>query len=96
MRWYKLTLVFLLSMLLFPTLIHAKSEGTLQRVMRTGELRVGTSGNQPPFTVKSKDGSLIGYEIDLAEALAEAMGVKVRFVEKPFPDLLPALAQKGS
>ena len=90
----KLILVTLLLLLLVPTLIHAQTETTLQRVVRTGELRVGTTGNQPPFTVKSKDGELIGYEIDLAELLAEAMGVKVRFVERSFSDLLPALAKK--
>ncbi|MBN1996832.1 transporter substrate-binding domain-containing protein [candidate division KSB1 bacterium] len=27
---------------------------------------MGTSGNQPPFSMKSKDGQLMGYEIDLA------------------------------
>lgn len=90
----KMILVALLLLLLVPTLIQAQSETTLQRVVRTGELRVGTSGNQPPFTVKSKDGELIGYEIDLAGLLAEAMGVKVRFIERPFPELLPALAKK--
>lgn len=37
-----------------------------KKTYRSGELRVGTSGNQPPFSMKSKDGQLMGYEIDLA------------------------------
>lgn len=64
---------------------------TLQRILDQGELRVGTSGNQPPFTMRSKDGTLIGYEIDLAGMLANAMGVELKLVEKPFGELLDAL-----
>ncbi len=51
------------------------------------------SGGQPPFTVKSKDGSLIGYEVDLAKLLANAMGVKLTLVEMPFAELLGALGE---
>jgi polar amino acid transport system substrate-binding protein len=65
----------------------------LARVVERGELRVGMSGGQPPFTMKSKDGDLFGYEVDLAEMLAGAMGVKLTLVEKPFGELLGALAK---
>ena len=54
-------------------------------------LRVGTSGGQPPFTMKSKQGQLIGYEIEMAELLTDAMNLELKFVEKPFSELLPAL-----
>ena len=47
----------------------------LSGIVENNELRVGMSGSQPPFSVKSKDGSLIGYEVDLAKLLANAMGV---------------------
>lgn len=49
------------------------------------------SGTQPPFTMKAKNGELIGYEVDLAKALAKNMGVTLKLVEMPFPDLLGAL-----
>ena len=55
---------------------------------------VGTSGSQPPFTIKSKEGKLIGYEIDLARLLTDAMNIKLTFIEKPFSELLSAL-EKG-
>ena len=70
----------------------AQDAPALSRIVESGQLRVGTSGNQPPFTVKSKDGSLIGYEIDIATLLAGAMDVELVLVEKPFSELLPALA----
>jgi polar amino acid transport system substrate-binding protein len=49
------------------------------------------SGDQAPLNVKSKSGEVIGLEADLAQLLAAAMGVELKIVEKPFPDLLPAL-----
>jgi polar amino acid transport system substrate-binding protein len=66
----------------------------LNRIVESGTLRVGMSGSQPPFSVVAKSGSMIGYEVDLATLLADAMGVKVEFVKIPFGQLLPAL-EKG-
>jgi len=67
------------------------SSPTLARIVKNQEVRVGMSGNQPPFTMKAKSGKLIGFEVDAANALAAAMGVKLKLVEKPFAELLPAL-----
>jgi polar amino acid transport system substrate-binding protein len=66
----------------------AQGSATIKRVVDSGELRVGMSGTQPPFSVKSKDGKLIGYEVDLANMLADAMGAKAKIVEMPFGKLL--------
>ena len=74
--------------------VAADNAPVLSRIVESGTFRVGMSGTQPPFTVVSKSGSLIGYEVDLANLLADAMGVKVEFVQKPFGELLPAL-EKG-
>lgn len=64
---------------------------TLARIVEKKEVRVGTSGSQAPFVMKGKDGKLIGFEVDVANALAAAMGVKLKLVQKPFAELLPAL-----
>jgi polar amino acid transport system substrate-binding protein len=63
----------------------------LQRILTSGELRVGVSGNQPPLNMKSRTGSIIGLEIELVQALASSMGLRAAFVQKPFAELLPAL-----
>lgn len=93
MRQKIIALGFLLLLLSLPAFVTAQSDSALKRIIKTGELRVGTSGTQPPFTVKDKNGALMGYEIDLAKYLADAMGVKVVFVETPFPDLMSTLAK---
>jgi len=66
----------------------------LQRILESGELRVGLSGNQPPLNMRNKRGEIIGFEVDLVKALAHAMGLEVRLVPRPFAELLPAL-EKG-
>ena len=66
----------------------------MNKILKSGELRVGTSGSQPPFTMKSNDGQLMDYEVELAKLLTDAMNIKLKFVEKPFSELLPAL-EKG-
>jgi polar amino acid transport system substrate-binding protein len=65
----------------------------LDRILTRGEIRVATSGTQPPFNAISKDGQLMGLEIDLIRAIAEAMNVNLNLRSMPFPDLLPALRE---
>ena len=77
-----------------PALLFPQTGKVLSKIYKNGELRVGTSGSQPPFTMKSKEGQLMGYEIELAKLLTDAMSLKLKFVEKPFSELLPAL-EKG-
>jgi len=63
----------------------------LERIVESGELKVGLSGDQPPYNAKGRDGQLMGLEIDLANLLAGALRVEARFVTRPFPQLLEAL-----
>lgn len=63
----------------------------IDRITKQGEIRIGTSGNQPPLIARDNQGSLIGLEADLARLIALSMGVKEKMVAMPFPELLPAL-----
>jgi polar amino acid transport system substrate-binding protein len=63
----------------------------MDRIMKKGELVIGTSGAQPPMTATTKKGELIGLDADISRAMADAMGVKIKFVSIPFAKLLPAL-----
>jgi polar amino acid transport system substrate-binding protein len=76
---------------LIPTLLFSQEGKVLNKILKSGELRVGTSGSQPPFTMKAKDGQLMGFEIEMARLLTDALNLKLKFVVKPFSELLPAL-----
>ena len=63
----------------------------LRRILESGVLRVGLSGNQPPLNMRNAEGELIGLEVDLVDALATSMGLETQLVTMPFAALLPAL-----
>ena len=71
--------------------VKAPTTPVLERIQKSGVLRVGLSGNQPPFNMKTRAGKIIGIEPDLANALAETIGARAEFVVRPFGELLAAL-----
>jgi len=81
--------LFLMVSLLFS--VSALAGSALDRIIKKGELAVGTSGTQPPMSATNKKGELMGMDVDLSKAMADAMGVKLRFVQMPFAELVPAL-----
>jgi polar amino acid transport system substrate-binding protein len=64
----------------------------LSRIVESGKLRVGMSGSQPPLNFRNAGGEWMGLEVDLANAFARRMRLELAIVEKPFAELLPALA----
>ena len=87
----KILQITLIAVFAIAISINGFAQKTLKKIAERGELRVGMTANQPPFTMKAIDGSVIGYEADLAGMLAASMGVKLNIVETPFPELLNAL-----
>src|SRR5664279_5546683 len=56
-------------------------------------LRVVTDATFPPMEFQ-KDGKRTGFDIELTEALAAAMGRKVEWIDIDFKGLIPALVSK--
>jgi len=84
-------ILIVLGLLIAAGPVLASGAPVLDRIVESGELRVGMTGDQPPLNVKSKAGNLIGLEVDLARVLASSMEVEAKFVVKPFAELLDAL-----
>src|SRR3954451_18815298 len=62
------------------------------QVKSSGVLRVGTEGVYSPFSYHdSSSGDLVGYDIDVAKAVGEKLGVRVEFVETPWDAMFAAL-----
>jgi len=72
-----------------PTPVSASP--VIDRILQRGELRVGTSGTQPPLSATTKDNQIIGFDADLAAAFAKSMGVKLTLVPIQFSELLASL-----
>jgi polar amino acid transport system substrate-binding protein len=71
--------------------VNAPVAPVLDRILKKGELVVGTAGSMPPLNMTTKEGEIIGLEAELAGAIAGSMGVKLRFEAMPFSELLGAL-----
>jgi cystine transport system permease protein len=62
-----------------------------------GVLRVGTEGVYAPFSYHDPaTGELTGYDVDVARAVGEKIGVNVEFVETPWDSIFAALEPTGS
>jgi cyclohexadienyl dehydratase len=56
--------------------------------MKRGTLRVGMTGDYLPFTYFDKATSKFrGFDVDMAEALGKALGVRVAYVQTAWPQL---------
>ena len=70
----------------------AQTKSHLQQVLERGTLRVGTTGDFNPMSVKdTATNAYKGFDIEAAEQLAKDMGVKVEFVPTEFATLVPGL-----
>lgn len=63
----------------------------LARIQQKGELVVGTAASMPPLNMTTKDGRIIGLDIDLANYIADSLNVRLKKEKMLFKDLLPAL-----
>ena len=64
----------------------------LDRILAKKELVVGTAASMPPLNMTTKDGQIIGMEMDLARFFAAGMEVKLTVKPMNFNELLPAVA----
>ena len=70
------------------------SETALDRIRARGELTWGADeqGGEPfAYEDPARGGALVGFEVDLADALAGALGVRARFVQNDWMTLIPSL-----
>jgi len=67
-------------------------ETKLQSIIKKGELVLGTSGNMTPMT-RSIDGgkTAVGFDIDLAQSIADTMDVKLVIKVMPLNKLVDAV-----
>ncbi|WP_397451710.1 transporter substrate-binding domain-containing protein [Pseudomonas sp. NA-150] len=55
------------------------------------ELRFGVDPSYAPFESKAADGSLVGFDIDLGNAICAELKVKCTWVENDFDGMIPGL-----
>ena len=73
----KLILAVLITLVSFSV----NAESRLNKILTSGELRVGTTGDWDPMSMKDPaTNQYKGFDIDVTSELAKDMGVKVTYV----------------
>lgn len=77
------------------TFAQAQSAGTPADAIATRRvlLRFITTSDFPPFNFYDEDGVLTGFNVDLARAICLELDVTCQVVDRPWTELLPALAR---
>jgi cyclohexadienyl dehydratase len=75
--------------LLVSTAAQAQQPSRLDDIVKRGTLRVGMTGDYLPFSYLDKATQKFrGFDVDMAEALGKALGVKVQYVQTAWPQLM--------
>lgn len=63
-----------------------------QQIRDSGKLSVGTNAPFAPMEFRDQSDHLVGFDIDVVNAIGEALGVTPDYLQSPFPALLPGVA----
>ena len=63
------------------------NQPTVERIVERGKLLAGTTGDYRPLSYKESDGNYWGFGIEIAEKIAERIGVGIGFVQTSWPTL---------
>lgn len=67
-------------------------DSALTRVLESGKLRVGTTGDWNPMSMKDPaNGGYAGFDIDVMTELARDLGVELQFVPTEWKTLVPGI-----
>ncbi len=85
MAMKKIILTLLIAVMAFS----ANAESRLNKILKSGELRVGTTGDWDPMSLKDPaTNKYKGFDIDVSTELAKDMGVKVKYVPTDWKTLV--------
>ena len=66
-----------------------KAETKIEEIRKLGLLKVGTTGDYQPMSyLDPETGCYVGFDTELAEDLADAMGVEIEYIETSWPTLM--------
>lgn len=78
-----LAIFFLVSPSAFGADINLAKKSTLEKIIKSGKLRVGFEAGYMPFEMTNKKGKFVGFDMDMAREMAKAMSTKenpIKFV----------------
>ncbi len=90
-KFFALLLGTALCVALLTACSGGKKGDLLARIREKGEIVVAMEGTWAPWTYVNEDGDLVGYDVEVAKAVAEKLGVEASFVTGEWDGLLAGL-----
>lgn len=85
----RLTAYFVMILMVFLMAAQSEAKSRLHQVLEKGELRVGTTGDWNPMTMRDPaNKNYKGFDIDVMTELAKDLGVKLKFVPTDWKTIL--------
>ncbi|WP_312353793.1 amino acid ABC transporter substrate-binding protein [Aminipila sp.] len=69
----------------------AGDDDLLTSIQEAGVIKVGTEGTYAPYTYHNEAGDLVGYDVEIAQAVAEKLGVEAKFIETKWDSIIAGL-----
>ena len=85
------SLLLTLMMALGMTALAEESKDQLARIQEKGEIVIATEGTWAPWTYTDENGTLVGFDVEIATAIAEKLGVKATFVTVEWDGILAGI-----
>ena len=79
---------------IFTAIIATAALGLLSSGVSAQTVRIGTEGAYPPFNSIDSSGNLVGFDIDIANALCDAAKIQCEFVVQDWDGMIPGLLAK--
>jgi cystine transport system substrate-binding protein len=92
--------MFRLKTIIAASLIHAAAltpsfaGENLAAIKSSGVVKIGTEGTYAPFTFHDASGKLVGFDVEIGQAVAAKIGVKAEFLEGKWDGLIAGLDAK--
>lgn len=91
MRKFKVVVVALLALILAVCSALADGEDQLAAIKAKGEIVVATEGAWAPWTYHDEQGNLVGFDVEVAKAIADKLGVTATFAETEWDGIFAGL-----
>jgi len=92
MNWLKT--VAAAALIQAAALLPAHAGENLNAIKSAGVFKIGTEGTYAPFTYHDESGKLVGFDVEIGEAVAAKLGVKAEFIEGKWDGLIAGLDAK--
>lgn len=97
-RWKQWATILLVLMMALTAVVGCSSGGddrsTYERIQEKGEMTFAMTGAYPPFNFIDDNGDLAGFDIDIANAIAEKLGVEAKPITTEWDGIIGGLAGK--